>query len=101
MNISLAKDRSTFDFGGIGCDNMTIVIAAFLNGKTKDEFYKSIRDKVNKEYPDGDYPVIDPYARIKNGNDNINQVEEENPTEELLYKYWKRKKRKKRNNGKL
>jgi len=87
MNICLAKDRSTFDFGGIGCDNMTIVIAAFLNGKTKEEFYKSIREKVNKEYPDEDYPVIDPYARIKNANGNINQVEEENPTEELIFKF--------------
>jgi len=87
MNTCLAKDRNTFDFGGIGCDNMTIVIAAFLNGKTKDEFYQSIREKVNKQYPDEDYPVIDPYARIKNANGNINQVEEENPTEELLYKF--------------
>ncbi|ORX49261.1 hypothetical protein BCR36DRAFT_265849, partial [Piromyces finnis] len=52
MNASLAKDRISFDYGGVGCDNMTIVIAAFLNGKTKEQFYQTIRDKVNEKYPD-------------------------------------------------
>ena len=45
--------------GGIGCDNMTMVVVAFLNGKTLDQWYDCIADRVEqkvgyatpKEYP--------------------------------------------------
>ncbi|KAF3191650.1 Protein phosphatase 2C 2, variant 2 [Orbilia oligospora] len=48
--------------GGVGCDNMTIVIVAFLRGKTKDEWY----DMVAKRVADGDGPCAPPeYAQPK------------------------------------
>jgi protein phosphatase 2C family protein 2/3 len=28
------------EIGGVGCDNMTVVIVGILNGKTEDEWYK-------------------------------------------------------------
>ena len=34
------------DGGGIGCDNMTIMIVGLLQGKTKEEWYKMIADRV-------------------------------------------------------
>ena len=34
------------DFGGVGCDNMTVVIVALLQGKSIDEWYKWVSDKV-------------------------------------------------------
>ncbi|KAI8147886.1 phosphatase 2C-like domain-containing protein [Fennellomyces sp. T-0311] len=34
------------DFGGVGCDNMTVIIVAFLQGKSIDEWYKWVGDKV-------------------------------------------------------
>jgi protein phosphatase 2C family protein 2/3 len=47
------------EFMGIGCDNMTIIIIALLNGKTKEEWVQSIKDDVEKRglaqiVPDGD-----------------------------------------------
>ncbi|KAG2217642.1 hypothetical protein INT45_004218 [Circinella minor] len=34
------------DFNGVGCDNMTVVIVAFLQGKSMDDWYKAVSDKV-------------------------------------------------------
>ena len=42
--------------GGVGCDNMTMVIIALLRGKTKDEWYQEIADRVSK----GDGPCAPP-----------------------------------------
>ncbi|KAI9311384.1 phosphatase 2C-like domain-containing protein [Dichotomocladium elegans] len=33
------------DFGGVGCDNMTVIIVAFLQGKTLDEWYEWVSKK--------------------------------------------------------
>jgi protein phosphatase PTC2/3 len=44
----IAPDTSTG--AGIGCDNMTILIAAILHGRTKEEWYSWITDRVNKKY---------------------------------------------------
>lgn len=41
------------DVTGLGCDNMTILIVGILNGKTKEEWYDSIAERVSK----GDGPV--------------------------------------------
>jgi hypothetical protein len=52
MERCLAKDS---ELGGIGCDNMTVIIVAFLQGKTLDEWYKWMADrygKVGPEYSD-------------------------------------------------
>ncbi|KAF2083840.1 PP2C-domain-containing protein [Saccharata proteae CBS 121410] len=47
---------SNSDTGGVGCDNMTIVIIGLLKGKTKDEWYKMIADRV----ANGDGPCAPP-----------------------------------------
>lgn len=51
---------------GIGCDNMSVVIVAILNGKSLEEWYKSITDKK-------DTPVSDAFDVVANEifkNDN-------------------------------
>jgi protein phosphatase 2C family protein 2/3 len=47
---------SNSDTGGVGCDNMTVVIVALLNGKTRDEWYKLVADRV----ANGDGPCAPP-----------------------------------------
>ncbi|KAL8787018.1 MAG: hypothetical protein Q9213_002454 [Squamulea squamosa] len=42
--------------GGVGCDNMTMIIVALLRGKTKDEWYQEIADRVSR----GDGPCAPP-----------------------------------------
>lgn len=42
--------------GGVGCDNMTMIIIALLRGKSKDEWYQEIADRVSK----GDGPCAPP-----------------------------------------
>jgi protein phosphatase PTC2/3 len=36
--------------GGLGCDNMTIAIVGILGGRTKDEWYDWIAERVEKQY---------------------------------------------------
>jgi protein phosphatase 2C family protein 2/3 len=45
MDNCLAK---TSDTGGVGCDNMTVTIIALLKGKTKEEWYAEIGERVAK-----------------------------------------------------
>lgn len=45
MDKCLAPDS---DWGGVGCDNMTVLIVALLNGKTKKEWYEWVKDRVEK-----------------------------------------------------
>jgi protein phosphatase PTC2/3 len=45
MDRCLAPDS---DWGGIGCDNMTVLIVALLNGRTKSEWYDWIAERVQK-----------------------------------------------------
>ncbi|KAF2864040.1 PP2C-domain-containing protein [Piedraia hortae CBS 480.64] len=53
---------SNSDTGGVGCDNMTMIIIGLLNGKTKDEWYKMVADRV----ADGDGPCAPPeYAEFR------------------------------------
>lgn len=44
----LAPD--TASGAGIGCDNMTVLIVALLQGRTKEEWYAWIKDRVEKQY---------------------------------------------------
>lgn len=46
--LCLAPDTSSG--AGVGCDNMTILIVAMLNGKTKGEWYDWIGDRVRQGY---------------------------------------------------
>ncbi|KAF4466442.1 phosphatase, partial [Fusarium albosuccineum] len=53
MDNCLASNSET---GGVGCDNMTMVIVGFLNGKTKDEWYEEVARRV----ANGDGPCAPP-----------------------------------------
>jgi protein phosphatase 2C family protein 2/3 len=44
----LAPD--TASGAGIGCDNMTVLIVALLQGRTKEEWYTWVKDRVEKQY---------------------------------------------------
>ncbi|WRT65994.1 uncharacterized protein IL334_002945 [Kwoniella shivajii] len=43
----LATDSET---GGIGCDNMTVVIVALLNGRTPEEWQEWVKGRVDKKF---------------------------------------------------
>lgn len=47
----LAKESET---GGIGCDNMTVVIVALLGGRTPEEWQAWVKERVDKK---GEPPV--------------------------------------------
>jgi protein phosphatase PTC2/3 len=47
---------SNSETGGVGCDNMTMIIVGLLHGKTKEEWYNTIAERVAK----GDGPVAPP-----------------------------------------
>lgn len=53
MDNCLASNSET---GGVGCDNMTMAIVGFLNGKTKEEWYEEIAKRV----ANGDGPCAPP-----------------------------------------
>lgn len=44
------------DVGGVGSDNMTMIIVAILNGKSLDDWYKEIGERV----ANGDGPCAPP-----------------------------------------
>lgn len=47
---------SNSDTGGVGCDNMTITIVGLLKGRSKEEWYKAIAERVAS----GDGPCAPP-----------------------------------------
>lgn len=53
MNNCLASGSET---GGVGCDNMTMVIIGLLNGRTKEQWYDQIAERVAQ----GDGPCAPP-----------------------------------------
>ena len=44
------------DAGGVGCDNMTMVVVGLLNGKTKEAWYDMVAERV----ANGDGPCAPP-----------------------------------------
>jgi len=44
MERCLAPDS---EIGGVGCDNMTVIIVGVLNGKSRDEWYEKIKKKLD------------------------------------------------------
>ncbi|OCK80889.1 protein phosphatase [Lepidopterella palustris CBS 459.81] len=53
---------SNSDTGGVGCDNMTMTIVALLRGRTKEEWYKCVAERVAK----GEGPCAPPeYAEFR------------------------------------
>lgn len=53
MDNCLASNSET---GGVGCDNMTMIVIGILNGKTKEQWYESIAKRV----ANGDGPCAPP-----------------------------------------
>ncbi|KAJ5610763.1 protein phosphatase 2C [Penicillium lagena] len=53
MDNCLASNSET---GGVGCDNMTMTIIGLLNGKSKEEWYKQVAERV----ANGDGPCAPP-----------------------------------------
>lgn len=45
--LCLAPDTSTT---GLGCDNMTVMIVALLNGRTKEQWYDWVAERVERQY---------------------------------------------------
>jgi len=59
MDNCLASNSET---GGVGCDNMTMIVVGILNGKTKEEWYEEIAKRV----ANGDGPCAPPeYAEFR------------------------------------
>lgn len=59
MDNCLASNSET---GGVGCDNMTMIVVGILNGKTKEEWY----DEIAKRVANGDGPCAPPeYAEFR------------------------------------
>jgi len=59
MDNCLASNSET---GGVGCDNMTMIVIGLLRGKTKDEWYEEIAKRV----ANGDGPCAPPeYAEFR------------------------------------
>ncbi|RWQ99687.1 serine/threonine protein phosphatase [Paecilomyces variotii] len=59
MDNCLASNSET---GGVGCDNMTMIVIGLLHGKTKEEWYNTIAERVAK----GDGPCAPPeYAEFR------------------------------------
>lgn len=66
MDNCLASNSET---GGVGCDNMTMVIVGFLRGRTKEEWYEEIAKRV----ANGDGPCAPPeYGRPSWGTKSKN-----------------------------
>lgn len=53
MDNCLASNSET---GGVGCDNMTMTVVGLLKGRTKEEWYQHIADRV----ANGDGPCAPP-----------------------------------------
>ncbi|KAK9763893.1 Protein phosphatase 2C 2 [Basidiobolus ranarum] len=49
MDHCLASDS---ELGGVGCDNMTVMIVGILHDNTEEQWYQSIRERVQKEKGD-------------------------------------------------
>ncbi|EAW07902.1 PP2C family serine/threonine-protein phosphatase [Aspergillus clavatus NRRL 1] len=73
MDNCLASNSET---GGVGCDNMTMIIIGLLNGKSKEEWYNKIAERV----ANGDGPCAPPeYGKSEFRGPGIRNQFEENP----------------------
>ncbi|MCQ8779974.1 protein phosphatase 2C family protein, partial [Escherichia coli] len=70
MDNCLASNSET---GGVGCDNMTMVVVGLLHGKSKEEWYEEIAKRV----ANGDGPCAPPeygvyhFAFVSNSSANF------------------------------
>ncbi|ORX71573.1 PP2C-domain-containing protein [Linderina pennispora] len=61
---------SESELGGVGCDNMTVVIVGLLNGKTEDEWYAHVSTEINR-------PQGAAAAEIDEASERVNAVVQE------------------------
>lgn len=65
MDKCLAPDS---DWGGVGCDNMTVLIVALLGGRTKDEWFEWVKQRVESgEAYQTPKEEVDPFAQGPRG----------------------------------
>jgi len=65
MDRCLAPDS---DWGGVGCDNMTMMVVAILGDRTQDEWYEWIKERVEKSEPyNTPKEFVEPFAQGGNG----------------------------------
>lgn len=65
MDRCLAPDS---DWGGVGCDNMTMMVVAILGDRTQDEWYQWIKQRVETSEPyNTPKEFIEPFAQGGNG----------------------------------
>lgn len=68
MDNCLASNSET---GGVGCDNMTMIVIALLRGKSKEEWYQEIADRV----ANGDGPCAPPeYGKASSTHTNMSET---------------------------
>jgi len=72
-------DEIDWNATGIGCDNMTVLIVALLGGRTKEEWYAWVTDRVKEKYgyetPES-VPRIYEESRLRRAEDRQRQQEE-------------------------
>ncbi|GAA5981323.1 hypothetical protein JCM5350_004364 [Sporobolomyces pararoseus] len=65
MDRCLAPDS---DWGGVGCDNMTMMVVAILGDRTQEEWYEWIKQRVEKSEPyNTPKEFVEPFAQGGNG----------------------------------
>jgi len=75
MERCLAKDS---ELGGIGCDNMTVIVVGFLHNKTEKEWYEWMAERYGKKGPE--YKEETRPQRDDNGNLNGDSIEDMDPS---------------------
>lgn len=65
MDRCLAPDS---DWGGVGCDNMTMMVVALLGDRTKDEWYQWVKQRVEAGEPyQTPKELVEPFGQGGNG----------------------------------
>ncbi|GAA5850421.1 hypothetical protein JCM9279_001410 [Rhodotorula babjevae] len=65
MDRCLAPDS---DWGGVGCDNMTMMVVALLGDRTKDEWYQWVKQRVEQGEPyQTPKELVEPFGQGGNG----------------------------------
>ncbi|KAJ2959597.1 hypothetical protein NQZ79_g4891 [Umbelopsis isabellina] len=79
------------EIGGVGCDNMTVVIVGILNGKTEDEWYKwmasrcqsAVAKKAEQDEAKQNEPIHDQDQEQSDPADALNKVADKFDSEPL------------------
>ncbi|CAM0136572.1 unnamed protein product [Umbelopsis sp. WA50703] len=80
------------EIGGVGCDNMTVVIVGILNGKTEDEWYKwmasrcqsAVAKKAEQQEGKQNELIQDQSQELSDATDNLTKVTDKLDSEPLV-----------------